>query len=409
MDASLVFAVVAGIIIIGFAGEFLFKKTGIPIFIFLILTGIILGPILNIFPREPLLPLLSVFAELTLLMVLFFGGLGLKFESVLTSSSRVFIQTVIYVVFSIVLIGAIGVLVLKWDVLQSFILASIIGGETTAAVVVPLSLSMKLPEETVTFLTLESAMNSIFSIVLFFAFVGVYTTQESNWLGILSNIASEFSVGIVLGAVLSLAWVFILNRFQRQKFTYVLTLGLVLITYSLTTELGGNGVLAVLVFGIILGNYYLVNRLFRWQMNMDSLQKQLVGFQEEISFLLETLFFVFLGLTFMITPSFVAGNLTIGILIIIILLAVRFVATQVSTFKSELSKQRRTILFMCAQGLTPATLAILAVGLQLPLADTYLNIVTYVIILTNIVATVGSFLNVRQLKQNSHNSLKGQE
>jgi hypothetical protein len=33
VDASLVFGVVAGIIVIGFAGEFLFKKTGIPIFI----------------------------------------------------------------------------------------------------------------------------------------------------------------------------------------------------------------------------------------------------------------------------------------------------------------------------------------------------------------------------------------
>ena len=80
MDTSLVFAVVAGIIVIGFAGEFFFKKTGIPIFIFLILIGIILGPILNLFPRASLISVLAPFAELTLLMVLFYGGLGLKSE-----------------------------------------------------------------------------------------------------------------------------------------------------------------------------------------------------------------------------------------------------------------------------------------------------------------------------------------
>ena len=57
---------------------------------------------------------------------------------------------------------------------------------------------------------------------------------------------------------------------------------------------------------------------------------------------------------------------------------------------------------MCAQGLTPATLAILAVSLQLPLADTFLNVVTYVIILTNIVTTVGSIVYTRKQKRTSH-------
>ena len=74
MDTSLVFAVVSGIIVIAFAGEFFFRKTGIPIFIFLIFTGIILGPILNLFPREPVLQTLPIFAEITLIMVLFQGN-----------------------------------------------------------------------------------------------------------------------------------------------------------------------------------------------------------------------------------------------------------------------------------------------------------------------------------------------
>ena len=44
-------------------------------------------------------------------------------------------------------------------------------------------------------------------------------------------------------------------------------------------------------------------------------------------------------------------------------------------------------MLVCGQGLTPATLAILAVSLQLPLSDTFINIVTYVIILTNVVTS----------------------
>ena len=251
MDTSLVFAVVAGIIVIGFAGEFFFKKTGIPIFIFLILIGIILGPILNLFPRASLISVLAPFAELTLLMVLFYGGLGLKSTAVLANGGRALIQAVIYVGLSSILIGAIGIFVMKWGTLPSFIFASMISGETTAALLVPLSKWTKISEATSSFLTIEAEINSIFIIVLFFTFVDVYD-NPINLPSALSSVASQFSVGIVLGAILGLAWIFILYRFQKQKFTYVLTLGLILITYSLTTQLGGNGTLAVLVFGISL-------------------------------------------------------------------------------------------------------------------------------------------------------------
>ena len=390
---------VAGIIVIGFAGEFFFKKTGIPIYLFLILTGIILGPILNLFPRESLIPELAIFAELTLFMVLFHGGLGLNFNSILANGGRAFVQTVIYVGLSMVFIGLIGIFILKWNVLSSFIFASIIGGETTAAVVVPLSRAMKLSEGAVAFLTMESAMNSILSVVFFFAFVGIYNNGGIGWVSIVSGISAQFLIGIAIGFVLSLPWVFFLYRFQKQGLTYVLTVGFVLITYSLSTVLGGNGILAVLIFGIILGNYHLLNRLFKRQISMDPLEKQLEMFQGEISFFLETLFFVFLGLTFIITPALIVSNLSIGLLILVMLLLTRFVAVKISTFKSELNNERRQIILTCAMGLTPATLGVLAVSLQLPLANTFLNIVTYIIILTNIVTTVGSILNMRQSKK----------
>ena len=129
---------------------------------------------------------------------------------------------------------------------------------------------------------MESAMNSILSVVFFFAFVGIYKNGGIGWVSIVSSISSQFLIGIAIGVVLSLPWVFLLYRFQTQGLTYVLTVGFVLITYSLSTMLGGNGILAVLVFGIILGNYHLLNRLFKRQISMDPLEKQLEVFQGEI-------------------------------------------------------------------------------------------------------------------------------
>ena len=395
----LIFSVVAGIIVVGFAGDQFFKKTGVPIFVFLILMGILIGPVLDIFPRASLIPALGVFAELTLLMVLFYGGMDTKASAALKGGGRAFLQVTAYVIGSTLAIAAAATVFFRWDLIQSLIFSSMIGGETTAAVVVPLSRSLKLSEATVAFLTLESVMNSIFSIILFFAFVGVYETGVGNLTAALTDIAAKFSVGIVLGGVLSIFWVFILEYYQRQKYTYVLTLGLVFVTYGVSTNLGGSGELSVLIFGLVLGNYQLQNYVSKRQLNMDALMTQLETIQDELSFLLNTLFFVFLGLTFEIVPSLILSNLFAGIVVVCLLLLFRLGATRLSTRKSGFAADRDVIWLMCAQGLTPATLAIVAANLAIPLSGTFLNIVTYVIILTNIVTTAGVVWRLHRQRQ----------
>jgi Na+:H+ antiporter len=408
-DVTFIFSVVAAIIVAGFVGDLFFKKTGVPVFIFLIFMGILLGPVLDLFSRASLLPSLGIFAELTLLMVLFYGGMDTRMASLLKGGGRSLLQVVLYVMGSTMAISLLVFFFLHWDPVSSFIFASMVGGETTAAVVIPLSRSLKLPETTVAFLTLESAMNSIFSIVLFFAFVGIYQTGAASWLVTISTIAGNFSVGIVLGAVLSAVWAFLLHEFQDRKYTYVLTLGLIFITYVVSTKLGGSGELSVLVFGIVLGNYPLLNSLTNWHLNMDVLQQRLRLFQEEISFLMQTLFFVFLGLTFDVGGSLVLYNLAVGVGVLVVLMAFRVMATTVSTDGSEMSQDRRSIILMCAQGLVPATLAIIAVNDGLPHADEFLNIVTYVIILTNVVTAIGGIWRMRAQKQAFKDFMEGLE
>ena len=407
IDTVSIFTIVTAIIIAGFLGDLFFKKTGVPVFVFLILLGIVIGPILNLLPRAPLLPALGIFAELTLLMVLFYGGMDTSFGAVLKGGGRTFVQVTIYVFGSTVAIAGVVFVLLHWDPVSSFIFASMVGGETTAAVVIPLSRSLKLPEVTVAFITLESVMNSIFSIILFFAFVGIYSTGSADLAFTLSQIAANFSVGIVLGAVLSIAWVFILNRFQQRKYTYVLTLGLVFGTYVISNRLGGSGELSVLIFGIMLGNYSLINRLTSRKISMDVLRQRLGLFQEEISFLMETLFFVFLGLTFQVSTSSIIANLGIGVEVVLVLILFRVAATTVSTRGSELARNRREIILMCAQGLVPATLAITAVNRGLPNADSFVNIVTYVVILTNVIAAAGAVWRLRSRKSSFKEFMAG--
>lgn len=169
--------------------------------------------------------------------------------------------------------------------------------------------------------------------------------------------------------------------------------------------MGGSGILSCLIFGIVLGSYKFLNKLFKKQIEIDRLQKQLGVFQGEIAFLLETFFFVFLGLIFSINPERILSNLEDGALLLAILLGFRTLASTVSTRGSEIKSDRTKIILLNAQGLTPATLAILAVNADLPLGATFLNLVTYVIILTNIVTTVGAFWITRRRKSESEESV----
>ncbi|HEX5457990.1 MAG TPA: cation:proton antiporter [Candidatus Nitrosotalea sp.] len=396
INEVIIFSAAAGIIFLGFAGEIFFKKTGISYYLFLIAVGIILGPVFDVFPREPLIPVLGLFASFTLIMILFYSGMDMRIKEVIKGSPRTIIQVTIYVVSSIFLIGFSLHFILKWDLIQSLIFGSMVGGETAAVVVIPLSRSLRLGQNTITFLTLESILNSIYSIVFYEAFVSLYKTGTSNWTLPLITIGTNFSIGIMVGIGLSIVWMFVLKFVRNFKYTYVLSLGLLFVTYAITEVLHGSGLVAVLIFGLFLGSSKVIMSRLGQKFDLVEMNDQFYKFQGEISFLMETFFFVFLGLVFVITPSTMLSNLMLGLMIIGILLVFRFIATKASTIKSELRKDQLAIFIICAQGVVPATLSIAALNDGIPLANTFVSIAVYVIILSNIVTTAGSILIARK-------------
>jgi len=398
INELVVFSVVAGIIFLGFGGEIFFKRTGISYFLFLIFVGILLGPIFHIFPREPLIPVLGLFSSFTLIMVLFYSGMDMKIREVIRGSPRTLLQVSIYVVVSIFAIGLFGRFVLNWDLAQSLMFGCMIGGETTAAVVVPLTRSLSLQEKTVTFLTLESLVNSILSIVFFVAFLDLYKHGTTSWIVPIQSITENFLVGIAIGLALSISWLFVLRYLRGLKYKYVFTLGLLFATYSITQVLNGNGLIAVLIFGLLLGNEKSVLLRLRQKFTISDMSGQFKEFQSEMSFLMETFFFVFLGLTFIIVPSTILYNLAIASVFFAILLVIRYFATRVSTKGSELEKDKKIIFLICAMGIVPATLSIVGLNEGLPLANTFVSLVVYVIILTNIITTVGVLFVSRKAK-----------
>ncbi len=390
------FLIVAAIIILGFLGDVMFKKAKVPSFIFLILAGVLLGPVFKLVSQNALLPFLGIFAELTLIMVLFHGGIDLRLTSILKEGWRAFLQVFLYVGISVVLISFLVHFVLGWPFLLSLIFGSIVGGETTVVVIFPLVRALKLKSNTITFLSLEAALNSVVLVILFITFVGLYQTGSLSLSGAIDSLVSNFSIGIILGLILSLLWLYLLNLVKRNEFAYVLTLGLLFLTFSLTNVLGGSGFLAVLIFGLVIGNHNFISSMLKRRVKIRALERQIFTLQGELSFLLRTFFFVFLGLILSLSYQTALFGAVFGLAIVAVLMFSRTIAASISTFRSEIAKDKGLILVAFAQGTTPATLAILALSYNLPLSGSFLTLVTYIIIFTNIITTVGAFSFARK-------------
>ena len=392
MNDVFILLLLAFFILLGYLGHIFFDKTGIPYFLLLIFIGLIVN-IFNIFERDLLIPIVELFSTLTLIMVTFYSGLNLDIVDIVTQSWRAFLQSALYILVSVFLIGYAAHIILGWSLIHSLIFSSMTGGEVTAAVIVPLAFKLGVSERVKALLTLETAISTVITIVLFFTFLNQWI---SGYVGIESiiPIISNFTVAIVVGSILSIMTIKIIHKFRKREYTYVLTIGLLLMIYTVVKALGGNGELAALMLGLLLSNDSVLSKIVgrEGQLSLSLIIYRLNEIQDEISFLFETMFFVFLGLVFIIEESTIISNLLIAGLFTIILIITRYIAVSIANWGTEVYEYRSIITVLCAQGIVPATLSIYLLRYNLPLKYTFMSLITYIIILTNMITTVGVWI-----------------
>lgn len=392
IDPLSVFSVVAGILIIGFLGNVFFRRTGWPELLFLIAIGIVVGPVLNIFSREDFLSALPLISTFTLLMILFRGGLELNLFEVVSGSFRALFQAGAYFAIGMTFVAVFLHFAMGWEEIESLMLGSILS-QTGAVVIIPMAKRLGVRTETTTLLSLEATVTSIFNIVFFYAFLetrlgGILDLGEA-----LTFIVAKFSVGIVIGAIMSIFWLRVLSLVEREEFTYMATIGYILVCYIVSETLRGSGALAVLTLGVVVGNDQEIFRIFRMKLpssDFSDVKTYLARFQGEISFILRTFFFVLLGLIYDASQSSLFTSLIYGVPIVSILIATRYAVTSTSTWRSPMASDKGTISGMCALGLTPALLSFLPFQYNLPNAHLYTLIVTNIIILTSIITSVST-------------------
>lgn len=374
------------VIIIGSLGSYLFRKTGIPDMLFLVLLGVLFGPILGFIELEVIAPLAPYLAVLALIIILLDGGMNLKLQRLVSESPRAVVLAILSFLLSVILIAFITRAAFQFRWIESLLIGSILGG-SSSIVVVSLASKLKISDKGATTLVIESAISDILCIIATLTMIGVIISGLPAIDALLRVVTSHFTTGAVFGLILGLIWLGILSRMKDEPHRYMLTLALLFLTYLVSEYLGGSGALSVLVFGVILGNEEGISNLLHRKDRPIVMDESFRKLESEFAFLIKTFFFVYLGLIVSF-PDFTL--VTLGIIISIFLLVVRYLSVRVATFHSTLSKDRKMMTVVFTRGLAAAVLAVLPQEFNLPNSEIYMPIALTVILTTAIITTIGA-------------------
>lgn len=391
----IIFTLAALIIVIGSLASYLFKKTGLPDMIFLIILGLIFGPFLGIIKREDVVGVAPIFAIIALITILLDGGISLDVREIFSHSPRAMLLAVLSFILSVSVVALFMHFILGLSLVHGILFGSIIGGSSSIAVISIIK-KMDLGRTEKTLLSLESAITDILCTIVALTLIGLMIsgqfesllTLRQNFYSIIKEMASKFTTGAVIGGVIGLIWLGFLRRINKEPYAYMLTLAIVFLGYVFSESLGGSGALSALLFGIVVGNERYIARLLRREEEELAFDKGVKRTGSEVTFLIKTFFFVYLGLMVSVQSL---KLIILGVMISILLLVVRYVSVFMATLGSAISQRRGVITYSFARGLAAAVLAIMVLEMELPNGELFVDLALVVIITTAIISTLGIF------------------
>lgn len=407
-DPLTVFAAIAGLILIGFLGNLIFAKTRFNDTLLLIGTGVVLGPILELVPVDALAKAQSIVGPLALILILYEGGLALNIKELTRGLARASLLSVVGFGASFGLVGLLAAPLLSISLTAGFLLGAIVGG-TSALVVMPSLQFLKVDPKDRTMLSLESAITDILVVVLSFTLMGVLILGESLELKVIGyKIFVVFLLALAIGFLGAAAWLAVLPKVHDKPFSYMLTLAMMLLVYVVaedvleTSGTPGGGPLSVLAFGLLVANHRDVG-LFRKGGPPQAFQEGMLKFQGEISFVVRTFFFLYLGI--LVDLSLLADFRTIATSIVLFtaLVVARYITVIIVSGKVKFQQGQMILLVMMPRGLASAVLASEAVNRGVPGAGQFVAIAFLLLLFTNLFTTVGAML----LERDSNPRSKG--
>ncbi len=381
-EAHVILLAAGVVIFLGVAGESFFKKTGIPDVAFLMILGVIIGPVLGLIQPEAVIRVVPYFAALALIIIMFDGGLNLDIKHVLKTAHFSVTLAVLGFILSVAIITLAAHFALGWLWLESILLGSIVGG-SSSAIVFGLVKNVKISDDTKSMLSFESALTDILATIFAFILFEAVITGHFDIQTLEETIGRAVIVGLVLGFGVGIPWMYVSTKLGNAQHAYMLTLGVLFVLFFLANTFGESGALTALVFGLMIGNKKHLSRILRFKLPKIEMDDPT---HNQLTFLVRSFFFVFVGLM----ASF--GQIEYLVFGVLVTIAIYF--GRVFVVKGTLTKRfsrldKAVTNSMIPRGLAAAVLATYPITMGLPNAEAYPQLVFFIILSSVIITTIG--------------------
>ena len=339
----------AAIIAIGFFAQWVAWKFKLPSILLLLTFGIIAGPVTGMLkPDDFFGSLLFPIVSISVAIILFEGGLSLKFSELKSIGKIVRNLIVIAIPVTWVLITLAAFFILNLQFSLAILLGAILV-VTGPTVILPLLRQVRPKSNINSILKWEGIINDPFgallAILIFEALIstGFGAATLQTIIGLLKIILISSSIGL-LGSYLII--ILLKHRIIPDFLQNPFSLTMVIVVFTLSNVVQGeSGLLAVTVMGIYLANQKKVN------------VKHIVEFKENLRLLLLSFLFIILAARLRVVDIEML-KISSFVFVALLILIVRPAAVFLSTLKSSLKwKEKIFISFMAPRGVVAAAVS----------------------------------------------------
>ncbi len=308
---------------------------------------------------------------IALTYILFSGGLDTCWSEVRPVLPQAAVLSTIGVLLTALFMAGIAIIVLRVSLLEGFLLGAVVSSTDAAAVFSILRTKRASLTGTLRpLLELESASNDPMAIFLTIGAISLFLNADLSPLILIPLFIQQMALGGLIGYGMGKVMGYLINQLKLafEGLYPVLTLALVMMTYGVTTTLGGSGFLAAYIAGLVLGNSMFIHK------------NSLVRFHEGIAWLMQIALFLTLGL--LVFPSHLIAIIGSGMIVSMFLI---FVARPAAVFLTlcpwKMALGEKVMLsWVGLRGAVPIVLATFPLLAGIPQAETIFNLVFFIVI-----------------------------
>lgn len=346
-------------------------RSAIPVLLFFLIIGMLVGSegLGGIhFDNAQLAKSIGI---VSLIFIIFSGGLNTSWKESRKYLAQGIILSTLGVLLTAVTTGFFAVWIFKFTILEGMLIGAIISSTDAAAVFAVLKskkISLKAPLKPL--LELESGSNDPMAVFLTLGLISIMKSNNPNVISFVLGFIMDMAVGALVGFMMVKTITFMVKKLKLdyEGLYPIITISMVLLAYVIAVALKGNGILAVYITGVGLGQAEYINK------------KTIIKFHDGLAWISQIAMFVTLGL--LVYPSHVIPLIGKGLLLTLILM---LIARPISVylcllpFRIGLGK-KIMIAWVGLRGAVPIILATFPFTAGLPLADAYFNIVFFVVV-----------------------------